>query len=154
MNNWITIRNICLGLGSVFLSCALFTFLILTRMSSFRVDYALTLVTPLLICASIAYVVGFLDYYTGKKPQYRNKIQKPMKRQFSKYANPFWGLHIGAFVTPVLLALQLVNVSYSGFGGSNLTFISGVPSQVFVSLIGGAIVGIVALLVLYVSKYF
>ena len=154
MKNWITIRNIILGLGSVFLSCAIFNFLILTRLSSFRVDYALTLVTPLLIFASIAYVVGFLDYYAGRKPQFTNIMQEPMKRQFSKYANPFWGLHIGAFVTPVLLALQLVNVSYSGFGGSNLTFIMGVPSPMFYSVIGGAIVGIIALLVLYVSKYF
>jgi len=149
MNNWLTIRNIILGIGSVSLSFAFFNFLILTRLTSFRVDYALTLVTPLLIYASIAYVVGFLDYYTGKKPQYRNKTQKPMKHQFSKYANPFWGLHIGAFVTPVLLALHLVNVSYSGFGGSNLTFILGIPSPMFYSVIGGATVGIVVLLINY-----
>jgi len=114
---------------------------------------ALTVVTPLLIFAAIAYVVGFLDYYTGRKPQYRNKIQKPMKRQFSKYANPFWGLHIGAFTSPILLAIQLGQVYFSRFESGNLTFIFGVPSPMFYSIIGGAMVGIVALLILYVSKY-
>ena len=151
MKNWITISNILLGLGSIILSCAFFNFLILTRLLYFRADYALYLLTPLFFLAVIAYIVGFLDYFLRKKPiiQERNAV-KPMKHRFSNITNPFLGLHLGAFSTPILLATQLGQVYFSRFDSGNLTFIFGVPSPMLISVLGGVTIGTVALLILYV----
>lgn len=91
------------------------------------------------------YAVGFLDYFTGKENtiQKQNTV-KTMRHQFSNYANPSWSLHIGAFSTPILLALQL------GLGfKDNMIFIFGVPSPMFVSVIAGVVVGVVTLVLFY-----
>jgi hypothetical protein len=148
-----TIRNVILGLGSVFLSCGLFNFLIVTRLSThpYSTYMALTTFIPLFFLAALAYIVGFLDHYTRKRStmKERNTV-KPLKSQFLKYADPFWGLHIGAFSIPVLFAIQLNQVYFSRFDSGNLTFIFGIPSPMFYSVIGGATVGIFVLLINYI----
>ena len=148
-----TIRNVILGLGSVSLSWGLFNFLIVTRLSTHPYSAFMALATfmPLFFLAALAYIVGFLDYYDKKRSaiKERNTV-KLLKRQFLKYANPFWGLHIGAFTTPLLFAIQLGQVYFSRFDSGNLTFIFGVPSPMFYSVIVGAMVGIVVSVILYV----
>ena len=151
MNNWITISNIFLGLGSVSLSCALFNFLILTQLTShpYPIYIALTLLMPLFILTILAYVVGFLDYFARKRNTTREQnTVKTTRRHFSRYTNPSWSLHIGAFSTPVLLALQL-GETYSRFSDNNIIFILGIPSPMFVSVIAGAGVGLISLALLY-----
>jgi hypothetical protein len=101
--------------------------------------------TPLFLLSALAYLVGFLDYFARKE----NIIQKqntakPKRRQFSNYINPLWSLHIGAFSIPASLASQL------GLGfKDNMIFIFGVPSPMFVSVIAGAVVGLISLTLLY-----
>ena len=147
MKNWITISNILFGLGSVFLSCALFNFLILTSLMTpvYPAFMALPMQTPLFLLSALAYLVGFLDYFAGKE----NIIQKqntakPIRRQFSNYTNPLWAVHIGAFSTPASLALQL-GLSFK----DNMTIIFGTPSPMFASIITGAVVGLISLALLY-----
>jgi hypothetical protein len=147
LNDWKTICNILLVLGSVFLSWALFNFLVLISLQSpvYPAFMALPMLTPLLIVAALAYVVGFLGHFAGKE----NKIQeqntaKPIRRQFSNYINLLWSLHIGAFSTPILLALQLS----LGFN-DNMIFIFGIPAPIFFSIIAGAVVGLISLTLLY-----
>ena len=146
MNNW-KASYILLGFGSVFLSCALFNFLILTSLTSPRYPafMALPIQTPWFILAALAYVVGFVDYFAGKeKTTQEQNTAKPMRRQFSNHTNPLWSLHIGAFSTPVSLVLQL------GLGfKDNMIYILGVPSPMFVSVIAGAVVGLISLAILY-----
>jgi len=95
------------------------------------------MVTPLLIVAILAYVVGAVDYFAGKEKtlQEQNTI-KPIRRKFSKYVNPLWSIHIGAFSTPVILVFQI------GLGfRSYLTM--------FVSISTGIAVGLICLALLY-----
>jgi uncharacterized membrane protein len=106
---------------------------------------ALPMLSPLLIVAALAYIVGFFDYFAGKENKIQNQnTAKPMRRQFLKYINPLWSLHIGAFCIPVLLAVQLS----LGFK-DNIIFIFGVPSPMFVSVIAGTLVGLISLTLLY-----
>ena len=106
---------------------------------------ALPMQTPLFLLSALAYLVGFLDYFTGKEDtiQKQNTV-KSISRQFSNYTNPLWAVHIGAFSTPVLLAQQL------GLGfKDNMTIIFGTPSPMFASIITGAVVGLISLALLY-----
>ena len=99
---------------------------------------ALPMVTPLLIVAILAYVVGAVDYFAGKEKtlQEQNTV-KPIGRKFSKYVNPLWSIHIGTFSTPVILAFQM------GLGfKSYLTM--------FVSISAGVAIGLICLAQLYV----
>ena len=61
---------------------------------------------------------------------------------------PLWSFPSAVLTTLKLLGLHL------GLGFSeSMTYIGGVPSPVFVSLIAGAVVGIVVLLVLYLQNH-
>jgi hypothetical protein len=151
LKSWLSISKILLGLVSVSLSCALFNFLILTSLMTpvYPAFMALSMQTPWFILATIACVVGFVDYFAGRENTTREQnTVKPIRRQFSNYINPLWSLHIGAFSTPVLLALQL------GLGfKDNMTIIFGTPSPMFASIIAGAVVGLLTLILIYVWNH-